>query len=461
MKIEIHKFPNPTERVRIAKVKKFVDLYELRQRGVLGLHKIIEDQYKKQKDLVYLAHALPARISEFYGDFVQGDEEKLIIAPPQNTTDKKIVDFIDDVVFDNDLKELVYDMGVDQSEFGFIALHTWKDDAEKIRIDLIPEDQYFPQSDGSVIIATYKKDDTDILKSWFMLTQHYKIENEKVIIEREAWKTDTDGVAVESITLEVMAKVMGRDKIEDKTTLEVDVIPIVQVNNGKKMRDGFGKSDYVDILPQLAELNERTTHISTQLLKNMDAKIVLPKAQGMTDEDNKIKPFDHILLEGKEHIQGYYITNDNPLMDSTFEHIMFQLKMISFLSSVPMNELLKSAMPERVEALRIQLFSAVRRTNTKRSKIKRGLKDILRIGAKLKGIDIDKDPVIEMSDVLPVDEMVVADTEDTKIRAGISSRKSSMKRVENYSDSEAEAEREQIHKEDALIGVNPENPPKL
>lgn len=463
MKIELHKFPTQIERVRVAKVKKYVDLYELRQRGVLGLHKIIEDQYAKQRDLVYLAHAIPARISDFYGDFVQGDEEKLIIAPPQDTTDEKVIKFIDDVVFNNDLKEKIYDMGVDQSEFGFIVLHTFKDESENIIIDLVPEDQYFPQQDGSVIIATYKRDENAPLERWFLLTQHYEVKDKKVIITREGWKADSNGVAVESVQLEIIAPIMGQEKIEKETTLDIDVIPIVKIDNGKKMRDGFGKSDYLDILPQLAELNERTTHVSTQLLKNMDAKLILPKVSDeMLDEDGKVKPFDYLLVDAKESgTKAHYITNDNPLLESTFEHIAFQLKMISMLSSLPMNEVLKSAMPERVESMRIQLFSAVRRTNTKRAKIKRGLKDILRIGAKLSGIDMDKDPIVEMSDVLPINEGEIAETEETKIRTGISSRKSSMKRVENFTDDEAEAELEQIKKEDAMMGIDPANAPTL
>jgi len=447
MEIKVGKFPSDQEKNRISDVSKYLDLYENRQKGVLGLHEIIEKQYKNAKDVVYLAHAIPARISDFYGDFVQGNVSQLTIT----TTEEGDQEFIDEVVDYNDLKEMVYDYGVDQSEFGYIALHTWKDDEDVTHIDQIPQDQYFPQADGSVIISTYRKDSRGVTDQFYALTQNFQIENGKVVITREGWKADANGVLIEKVDLSIVNELIGIE-YEETQTLEIDIIPIVQVDNGKQMSSGFGKSDYNDILPQLAELNERSTHISTQLLKNLDAKMQIPKTDQTTDEDGNLKQWDTLVVEGKEHADAKYILNTNPLIESTEKHIELQVKMISFLSSVPMFELLKSSMPERVEALRIQLFSAIRKTDTKRSKLEKGLKDILKIAGKLSGKEIE-DITMKFGDVLPVDEYQQAQTEEVRIKSGNTSKQSSIKRLDNVNDEVADEELEKISEEDKIAGV--------
>jgi len=447
MEIKVGKFPSDSEKVRIYEVTTYLDLYENRQKGVLGLHEIIENQYKNAKDVVYLAHAIPARISDFYGDFVQGNVSQLTIT----TEEENHQEFINGVVDFNDLKEMVYDMGVDQSEFGYFALHTWKDENDRTYIDLIPQDQFFPQSDGSVIISTYKKDDRGVTDQFYALTQNYQLEGDKVVITRQGWKADSKGVLVEEVNIKVLNELIGIE-YEETQTLEIDTIPIIQVDNGRPMSSGYGKSDYNDILPQLAELNERATHISTQLLKNLDAKMQIPKTDQTTDEDGNLKQWDTLVVEGKEHADAKYILNTNPLIESTEKHIELQVKMISFLSSVPMFELLKSSMPERVEALRIQLFSAIRKTDTKRSKIEKGLKDILKIAGKLSSIEIE-DITMKFGDVLPVDEYQQARTEEVRIKSGNTSKQSSIKRLDNVNDEVADEELEKISEEDKIAGV--------
>ena len=428
MAVKVNKFPSDAEAGRITVLRKYQKLYENKAFAVLGLHELIKKQYAKQKDIVYLAHAIPARISDFYGDFVQGETDELLIQSP--VEDTKITDYIEDVVFINDLKERISDLGSEQSEFGFVVLHVRKDEEDKIRIETVPQDQYFPQADKSVIIATYKRDmSVTITEKWFLWTRHYQLEDEKVKVENQAWDANSQGKATNEIELATIAPMFGREKIEKVETIELDELPFRQIDNGRKHTTGYGKSDYFDIMPQLAELNERGTHASTQLLKNLDAKMILPKVPELVDDDGKIKPFDTLMIEGKDNADAKYIVNANPLLEANREHMLDQIRVISLISAVPMFELLKSAMPERVESLKIQLFGAERRTTTKRAKISRGLKDILRMGAKLSGIELDEDPIVKFGSVLPIDLLEQANVENIKVTTGISSKKSAMKRI--------------------------------
>jgi hypothetical protein len=432
-------------------------LYEGEQYKVLGLHDIIKKQYSKEKDIVYLSNPIPARVADFYGDFVSGDLEKMVIAGDSGKPE--VDDFVDETVYENDLKEKMTDIGTRQSEFGYVPLLGWVDEDDIYHIDEIPQDQYFPQGDGSVVIATYKLNPAPMFdKELLLLTKHYELVNGKVLITREAWKCDGKGIVQSVYSLEAMAAIIGRPLVPTET-LEIDDLPIRQIDNTHRSREGYGKSDYCDIVPQLAEINERTTQIATQLLKNLDAKMQLPAS--MFDEDGKVKYFDSVAIESKEDPDAKYITNANPLITDAQEHILGQIKMISFSTAVPMFEILKSTMPERVESLRIQMFQAIRRTNRKRAKISRAINDMFRIGFKLKGIEYDEDITLKFSDVLPSDELNEANTESIKITSGLTSRKSAIMRLEGYTPEEADEEMKQITSEDKIAGVDIQNPPVL
>ena len=449
MKIISGKFPNNIERERITTLRKYEKLNENESQSVLGLHEIIKKQYKNVADLVYLAHAVPYRISEFYGDFVQGDSDKMVIeAAGEKEEDNN---FINEIVERNDIKEKIYDWADDQSEFGFFVLLGRVDDKDKYIIESVPQDQYFPQADGSVIFATYKRDPADHTGHRLLcFTQNYQIENETVLIEREAWTTNEQGIISDKYDFEAMLKILG-EKYKETEILELDDLPIRQIDNGKRSKYGFGKSDYANVMPQLAEINERSTHISTVLLKNLDAKMVMSKDN--VDKEGKVIQREVFVVDGKEEVKPEFIVNNNSMIEETREHIISEMKFISWITAVPMFEILKSSMPDRVESLRIQLFQAVRKTDTKRSKLKKGLSDMLKIGFKMAKKNFEENIIISFSDVLPTDDLQLVQIEETKIRSGTSSRRSSMKRIENYNDDEADEETEQIKTEEAIAGI--------
>jgi len=449
MEIKIAQFPSITERRRISTLRKYGELYDNEAQAVLKLHNIIKKQFKDEADIIYLAHAIPARVSDFYGDLVQGDADKMSIKIKNG--DEKENALLEKILDDNDLKEAVYDMAVDQSEFGYFATTTRINDKGSSIIETVPQDQYFPQADGSVIFATYKQDPAvREMKSLLLFTQNYERENGKVKITRQAWTTDGMGVVTGTYDFAKMLEVLG-EEYKQEEYLEIDDLPIRQIDNGKRTKYGFGKSDYKDIMPQLAEINERATHISTALLKNLNAKMALPSSA--YDENGNVAHTDSYEIDGKDEILPQYVSNNNPLLSETREHIVSEIKWVSWISGVPMSELLKSSAPETVESLRIQLFPAVRRTDTKRSKIKKGLADIIRIAFKLKGIDLTKNIIISFSDVLPVDALQQANTESIKITSGVTSKRSAMKRIENLNDEEADAEMEEIDKENSIAGL--------
>lgn len=454
-------FPSDIELQRIQTLRKYEKLHDNDQASVLLLHEIIKKQFKEAKDIPYLSHAIPGRVSEFYSDFVQGETERLQISVVNGEAAEE--EFLNEVIDQNDLNEAIGEYAYNQSEYGFEVLLGYVKE-NKFYIQVVEKDQYFPQKDGSVIFATYIYDPKDAAKptkdrARLLYTQQYIQEENRVKIERRLWTVNTYGKADDQVPL-IYA---GITALDEETIDGLNRFPIEQIDNGRKTRWGFGKSDYADIMPQLAEVNERRTHISVQLLKNLDAKLQLPKLDALKDEQGNLKPFDYFMPENKDDAEAKYITNDNALIDPSEKHIESQLKVISWITSVPMFELLKSAMPERVESLRIQLFGAVRKTDKKRAQIIKGLRNLLYTGfLMINGAEMKGRVKIAFSDVLPTDDLQQTQIESEEVNAGLSSKKSAIKRLHNLTDEEADQEIKQIQAEQIQSGaINPNNAPTI
>lgn len=452
MALKANTFPTIAERDTITCLGNYAKLYANDSMNVLLIHELIKKQYEKLSDLVYISHALPAYISDFFADFVSGDTDDLqIILDP---ADKAHQDELDTQIYENDLKEQVNDWATNQSEFGFVTLYAYLEDDSSVVYEDIPNDQYFPQGDGSVVIATYRKDPTDPLgKRLILLTRHFQLGSGKVTIDTQCWLTDEKGVNTQTVPLTQWQTVTGR-LFQETDTMDIDELPFVQADNGRKTKDGYGKSDYADIIPQLAEINERRTQLSTQFLKNLDAKMVLPKS--LENEDGNPKKFDTIFAEGTEDAAiPRYVSPDNTLFSEAEAHIMSQIRIISTVTGVPLWALTGSSTPERVESLRIQLFAAIRKTHRKRAKLRRAVQDIIRIGFKLQGNELTEDPIIKFGNVLPEDGLIAAETESTLVRSGLSSHRSSIMRINNVTEEDAQKELDVIESENKIAGFAP------
>lgn len=442
-----NKFPSLAERNYIADLGKFSKLAENNQMPVLGLHDAIKKQYKDASSIVYISHGIPTRIQEFYGDMVAGDSEGMTIT----FEDKAVQELLDGYIYENDIKESMLDYAQSQSASGRTWIHVFKDVDDTVKIQEVAADQVFPQKDGSIVTLTYLKDEKDPMH-FFMLLQHFTLEGSNVKVSRTAWKSNEQGVATVPLELSVIANFIGKPDMQAEETIadNVDMLPFFKVSNGKN-----DVSDFARIVPQLAEINERVTQNATQFLKNGDAKMQLPAA--MAEEDGKVKPFDFVLVDGKDQPEAKYITNSNPLIADAQEHILFELKMIELITGVPMWALTGKTQPEKVESLRLQLQSAIRKTTRKRSKLKRALQDALKYALMLDGTTIEGDVSIKFSDVLPTDETVAADTEVAKTQGGLSSKLSAIMRLNHCTEEEAQKELERINAENIMSGFTAPN----
>ena len=439
-------FPTADDKMRLAEIKKLSLLLDNDQYPVFGLSKWVMKHFQETNDVLYLSHSIPDKIADFFGDFVQGDIDAMII----ESSDESQKEAVEKVVYWNDLKSMIYDIAYEQSGYGYSVLLGRKDDEGNFVIDKIPQDQTFLASDGSVVFGSYiiKPNSVDGKDMW-LYTQRYFMKDKIANVERKLYDTDLEGIATEEVGL-----ALYDETLKPNENLEIDELPIAIVQNSRRKKKGFAKSDLVDVLPQIDEINERGTQEAIQFLKNLDAKLVLPTS--MEDDDGKIPPFEFVTTE-KEDVEPKYLINTNPMMTEIRNHCDKELSYISWITSVPIFELLSGGIPERVESLRIKLFQAVRKTNSKRAEVKKGIETMLRVALKFEKVTEIKPFKISFSEVLPSDPLVDVQVEALKLTSGISSKKSAIKRIENIDDDTADAELALIEQENKIAGIGDKN----
>ena len=444
-------FPTVEDIRRLELIKKYSQLVDNEQYATFGLNELIKKEMPTL-ETIYVSHAIPDKICDFYGDFVQGDVLDMVIDSDGDEAEKQKVT---DIVSSNDLKNSVYDYAYGQTAYGYVVLLGRIEDSKYI-IDEVPQDQYFPQRDGSIILASYiKKPDAKTDKDLWLYKQQYKQgDTGNVVITRSLWEVDPSGYQLAQISLSAY----DPDLLEEEK-LDIEDIPIVRIDNSKK-RKKFGVSDLHFITPQLAEINEKATQMSIQFLKNLSAKMTVPPE--LIDDAGNLKKFEAIGLENNDMVEPKYVINENPLLAECFTYIEKELNYISFITSVPLFELLSSSViPERVGALKLRLFQAIMKTNSKRSEIMKGVQYIIQCGLKLQGIQDPSNIDIEFADVLPVDEAELVTVEESKLRNGLTSKRSAIKRLENYDDERVDEELRAIDNENKIEGINTNLPPQI
>ena len=457
-------FPNNAERERTNTLAIYEKLYDNEQEEIFPLHPQIKSQFKDASSAIYISHALPEKITSFYSELVQGDLEELQIS----TADDNLKDNVDEITEVNEIADKVYDLANDQSRNGFVVLYGRVNANNQYIIERASQDQYFPQDDGSIIFATWEKDkrmpipegedDRDIV----VFLQKYSLADGVVNIQRAIYTT-TDRVRADRLIPPEQYLNVYYEGYAETEQLQLDELPIAQIDNNTR-KDGFGRSDYANIFPQVAEINQTRTEVAVQLIKNGDPILVTPPLDGSAkNEDGSLKDVKYLETAEGESGQAHFVANDNPLLENAETHIMSQVQIISVLSEVPFFALTGTAQPERVESLQIRLHGAERRTKAKRARIRAGLKKMYRVGLKLTGalpLGDDFDFVCEFSEVLPRDMLQTALAEQAKRDAGLTSRQSSIRRLEGYSQERLEEELQTIATEDRESGVaNPDAPP--
>jgi hypothetical protein len=231
-------FPNEKEKKRLEALRKYEELYDGEHYALFGIKDYFVDGTKEQKKL-YIAVNLPALISEYYADMVVADGIYV------DTEDEAIQEAINEIYSTNSLDVAFYESSITTSKSGFSVFRVRVDAFERVIIEEIPVDQYFPQADGSIELASYITliSTLDGKKHKFLYKQVYSqlTPGSNVILTHELFKVNNQKQPTERVAVtEYM------DIVSDTMDTGLPIMPVFQINNSKSSKSLFGKSDYKD-----------------------------------------------------------------------------------------------------------------------------------------------------------------------------------------------------------------------
>lgn len=444
------KFPNEKEKKRLESLRKYEELYDGEHFALFGIKDYFVDGSKEQKKL-YIAVNLPALISEYYADMVVADGIYV------DTDDEQVQEVVNDIYSRNSLDVAFYESSITTSKSGFSVFRVRVDAFERVIIEEIPVDQYFPQADGSIVLASYITLVSSMTgkKFKFLYKQVYTqaTPTSNVMLTHELWKVNgqkdpTERVPVTDYMPNIESDIMDTG---------FPIMPVFQINNSKSSKSSFGKSDYKDPMPLFDEINNRITQISVQLIKHLRARIAVPA--GTLDQEGAVKVSESDVFEvGDGDKMPQYITNSNPLIDSGFAQLDKLILLVSAVTKIPAEEMGYPGKggAEKPEAMRIKLFSTIRKVSRKRIYMEQVIIDMMNLALLLKGVKLPSDQErfelrVKWTDALPIDDNLLTERLNAQVQGGLKSKRKAIRELQDIYDTELDEEIALIEEENQPV----------
>lgn len=393
----------------------------------------------------------PRRLSTLWADLLFGETPEL--------SDAKIADnadYLQEIAKDTKLWARAYTAALDCSRFGDTILKARRTESGDVKISVIPPCYWFPvvseddaqevqyhvlawpsagyneeQHSSKLYVEIHSKDET-VYRTYRMPKNYPHTGNGTIgLVEEERTEPNTTGRFY-----------------------------VVHIANLRVSDSIYGVDDYDDLTSVMQEIEVRFAQIARVLDRHADPKMYGPEDTIGTDENTGktfVKAGDYFPLDSADSVVPAYITWDGRL-DMSFkqiEELMKQFYMLSETSPAVFGEI-KSGLAESGSALKRLLMAPLAKVNRVRLGFDDGLCELLKVMTLLDGRN-NVDPEIDWQDGLPDDESELTTIEATAVTAGISSKKSAMKRRWKMSDKQADEELAQIEQESPRV-IDPYNP---
>lgn len=278
-------------------------------------------------------------------------------------------------------------------------------------------------------------------------------------IYREAYRLGEGNRVGKPYTGRDLQSILGGDPIIPSGLKSDDglVNTLVHIPNYRADNDFWGESDLGGGLPTLfEEADERLSQISRILDKHADPKMVGSKMNMSPDGLAKMMQMGYIEISPNASVTPSYLTWDAQLI-AAFSHYKAVVDEIFRHSEIcPMLAgYVAGARYDSGRAYKMQMAPTLAKTSRKRIYMNPALKEILQIAVamelKVRLEDVPA-PTIRWRDGLPKDLAEQSQTENNRIASGTSSRRSSIKRLDDIDDAGADDELALIRAEQEQFG---------
>ncbi|WP_373892780.1 phage portal protein [Virgibacillus sp. CBA3643] len=372
----------------------------------------------------YLPLALPKEISNLYSDLAFGN--------PINATTKsnKQADAaIDDIIEDNELNVQLSEASISQSYKGGIVAKNYLDNGIS-KITFIEPDYYFP--------VTSPTDKRKVLYEDIAIPF---IQGNKQYLHTERYLQDGDGyyrciTQIYDYANDKKGKAITEpEEVNTKLTQS----PLTYIPFSRSGTNFWGDSLYRGLTPLFDELNHRTTQVSNVL--DIHADPAMWAVSSVFDDDGNLKRKGNKVYEVDEDSEGSvkepmgYITWDGQLSANFkfIEDIIY--KTLHYVSPLaPALYGMDSASQASGRAIQLKSWRTQCKITRSYQYWRTALKKVLYVAQQLQIISGEKSytpeiPQIELSINMPVDLLENAQAEQLKVEAGLTSKKSSIARL--------------------------------
>lgn len=393
----------------------------------------------------------PKRLSTLWADLLLGETPEL-----SDTKTADNADYLAELAQKTKFWRRAYTAALDCSRYGDTVLKARRTESGEIKVSIIPPYYWFPvvcEDDAQEIqyhvlawpAAGYDSEDTS--------TKLYvEIHSKDETVYRTYQMPNTYPHAGTN-TIGVLAE----ERVEPN---DIGMPYVVHIANLGVSDSIYGVDDYDDLTSIMQELEVRFAQIARVLDHHADPKMYGPDSVVKMDKDGNsvVQAGDYFPIPPEEKaVIPAYITWDGRL-DMSFkqiEELMKQFYMLSETSPAVFGEI-KSGLAESGSALKRLLMAPLAKVNRVRLAFDDGLCDLLKVITLLDGKK-DVEPEIDWQDGLPDDETEQTNIEAVAVQAGISSKRSAMKRRWKMNDKQVDDELALIE-EETPIAADPYNP---
>lgn len=270
-----------------------------------------------------------------------------------------------------------------------------------------------------------------------------------------------DGVHGDKIDLSRLSSTQMLQEYEAYTLPKGQSSPLVVVNNFFDEFATYGRSEYEDIEPLVNAVERQTVNFEDQLLKHLEAKMILPASMRPYLNDYfkqkggiemRIRDVEAMFLEMGDQIPSY-LDNHNSLMDQYFTFTQELLKQACSNVSLPFEFIgLKiQGSAESSESRQYRMSDFLKKIEFIQDRFTDGLMKVYEI-AKHWGYDIGED-FIEFPEPMPRSRNEIVDYVSLAYSSGLMSRRRAVQLLQNLNEAETEIELEEILKGDQDVNI--------
>lgn len=429
----------------------------------------LSHDYQKDEYL-YIPINLWRAITEAYTDYVIG------MWYNADFGDDKANELLTEIADKISLQKTLNNIADNQSSIGYCIVRTRKRANEEYpRAEIIPVSNYCANMEwlsiGDSFVDIREHFIFSVVKSgideskYFYVDRYEKQENgtwKGYYWER--WRYTPDFILNDKLsewveeTLEELPLFLFNNDLTNLHVVEDNTTAIVKKDDFWDIPRYFNQSDYVDLWDLFQELNDRTSQISVEYIKNLTSKLSIPAsfqaniaAQKLKNKDKFVENPDFLIHNVGETPAQYILKDATYLQTSINDYIPMLLKMVAVISKVPASILGASLYawgtnPVGTTEKEWGMFYS--RIDKKQLEFYSPLQRLLRSLIRLQWMNIDTLPTIKFKKPTAYDIAERTNTAIAQINAGIMSKESAITFTMWYDDQETAEELAKIQNEE-------------